>query len=84
MAISLSLLESKYLRIKFSKPFKSYLDEDSFYNFINSMVEESKYCSEVMKKHFNKEPVVTKKDNEDFNLLNVGSVIILMLMVMLK
>ena len=30
------------------------------------MIEESKYCSDVMKKHFNKELVITKKDNEDF------------------
>ena len=28
---------------KFSKPFKSYLGKDVFYNFINSMIEESKY-----------------------------------------
>ena len=39
---------------KFGKPFKSYVDENAVYNFINSMIEESKYCSEVMKKHFNK------------------------------
>ena len=51
---------------KFSKPFKSYLGEDAVYNFINSMVEESKYCSDVMKKHLNKELVMTKKDNKDF------------------
>ena len=25
-----------------------------------------KYCSEVIKKHFNKELVMTKEDNEDF------------------
>ena len=30
------------------------------------MIKESKYCSDVMKKHFNKELVMTKKDNEDF------------------
>ena len=51
---------------KFSKPFKSYLGEDAVYNFICSMIEESKYCSGVMKKHFNKELVMTKEDNEDF------------------
>ena len=27
------------------------------------MIEESKYCSDMMKKHFNKELVMTKKDN---------------------
>ena len=30
------------------------------------MVKESKYCSDVMKKHFSKGLVMTKKDNEDF------------------
>ena len=28
---------------KFSKPFKSYVGEDAVYDFINSMIEESKY-----------------------------------------
>ena len=32
----------------------------------NSMIEESKYCSGMMKKHFNKELAMTKKGNEDF------------------
>ena len=36
------------------------------YNFIDSMIEESKYCSKVMKKHFNIELVMAKKDNEGF------------------
>ena len=48
---------------KFSKPFKSYLGEDAVYNFINSLIKESKYCSDMMKKHFNKELVMTKEDN---------------------
>ena len=30
------------------------------------MIEESKYCTGVMKKHFNKELVMTKEDNADF------------------
>ena len=30
------------------------------------MIEESKYCSDVINKHFNKELVMTKEDNEDF------------------
>ena len=40
---------------KFSKSFKSVLGEDDVYNFINDLIEEIKYCSEVMKKYFNKE-----------------------------
>ena len=35
------------------------LSKDAFYNFINSMIEESKYCSVTMKKYFNKELVMT-------------------------
>ena len=38
---------------KFSKPFKSYLGKDAVYNFIVfnfiCMIQESKYCSDVMK-----------------------------------
>ena len=51
---------------KFSKPFKSYFGEDAVYNFANRMIEENKYCSEVMKKHFSKELMIIKKDDEDF------------------
>ena len=50
---------------KFSKSLKTYLGKNTVYNFINNMIEESKYCSEVMKKHFNKELTMTKKDNEE-------------------
>ena len=30
------------------------------------MIEESKYCSDVMKKHFNKGLAMTEEDNKDF------------------
>ena len=45
---------------KFSKSFKSYLGEDPAWNFIKSMIKESKYCTNVMKKLFNKELLMTK------------------------
>ena len=32
---------------KFSKSFKSYLDKDVIFNFINSKIEERKYCSDI-------------------------------------
>ena len=51
---------------KFSKPFKTYSGKDAIYNFINSLIEESTYCSDLMKKHFNKELVMTNEDNENF------------------
>ena len=50
----------------FSEPFKTYIDEDAVHSFISSMIKEYKYCSDVMKKLFNKELLMTKKDNEDF------------------
>ena len=51
---------------KFSKSINSYLGEDAVYNFINSMIKESEYCNDLMKRHFNKELVMTKKDDEYF------------------
>ena len=49
------------------------------------MIQESEHCNEVMKKHFNKELVMTKRMMKILRtLLNVGSVIIPMLMVVLK
>ena len=44
---------------KLCKPFKSALDEKSS----NNIVEESKKCSEVMEKHFNKKLIMTKEDD---------------------
>ena len=51
---------------EFSKFFMSYLVEDPVYNFINNTIAESKYCTDIMKKHFKKKIIVIKKDNEDF------------------
>ena len=73
---------------RFSAPsviFKSYLGEDTIYNFINSLVEESTYCTDVMKKHFNEKLVMTKRDlNILRTLLNVGFVTMVMLMMKLN
>ena len=46
-----------------------YLGEDAVFNFFNSIIKESKYCSDVMRKHFHKELLMTKKDNEIFKIL---------------
>ena len=53
---------------KFGRPFQSNLGKDFVYNFIGSMIEQSKYCNGVMKKHFNKELVITKESNQDFGI----------------
>ena len=49
---------------KFIKPFKTYC-KNAVHNFINNIIEGIKYSTEVTKKHFNKELVMTKEDNED-------------------
>ena len=54
-----------YVGDKFRKPFKCYLGEDAVYDFINT-IEENKYCSHVIKNHSNKEIVMTKEDNDNF------------------
>ena len=51
---------------KFSELFKTYLGEDAVYNFTDSIIKERKHCSDVIKKHFNKELLMTKENNEDF------------------
>ena len=49
-----------------SKDFKTYLGSDTVYNSIDSMIEERKYCIDMMKRHFNKELAMIKEENEDF------------------
>ena len=46
MLLTVMLVKKVCVNDKFSKSFKSYLDEDAVYNFINSMIKESKYCTE--------------------------------------
>ena len=46
--------------VKFGKPFNLTIN-----NFTNSMIEEKKYCSDVIL-HFNKQLMLTKEDSENF------------------
>ena len=70
---------------KFSKPFKSYLDEDVVYNFISRMIEASKYYSDVIKTILTKNLWWLKKIMKILRtLLNAESLIMLILTVMLK
>ena len=55
---------------KFSKTFKTYFGKDVICNLLNSMIEESKYWSNMMKKHFNKELSMTNEDIENFKSSN--------------
>ena len=68
---------------KFSKSFKTYLGEDAVYSFINTMIEASKYCSEMIKKYFNKELVMTKEDNKD-SKISLRFVIMITMIIILR
>ena len=70
---------------KFSKPFKTCLCKDLVYNVINCMIQEIKYWNEVMKKNIlTKNLLFLNKTMKMLrNLLNVGSVIIIKLIMML-
>ena len=50
------------------------------------MIKESKYCTDIIKGHFNKDLVMSKEDDEDFEktLLNFGFLIMLMFKVVSK
>ena len=48
------------------------------------MVEESNYCTDLLKKYFDKKFRMTKKDDEQFENSNVGFMIMIMLVLMLK
>ena len=48
---------------KFSKHFRFYLDEDAVYNFVNGMIEENKFCIDIMKNIFNNKLLMTKEDD---------------------
>ena len=48
------------------------------------MIEESKFCTDLIKKHFNKELVMTKEEGQYFKNSTVGFVIMHMWSVMLK
>ena len=44
-------------------------------------MEEKKYCSNVMKKHFHKELLMTKKDKEDFESSTKSVIMVILMMI---
>ena len=57
---------NKYQKhIACSYAYKLVCVDDKFIKPFN-MIQENKYCSDVIIKHFNKELVMTKEDNENF------------------
>ena len=56
---------------KFSKDLVSYSGKNVVYKFIQCIFKEYDYCRKVMKKHFNKNFVMTAEQNEEFERSNI-------------
>ena len=55
---------------KYSKYTCIYRGENAVYKFMEKMLEEVKYCKDVIKKHFNKPLVMTEDDEQHFKTMD--------------
>ena len=55
---------------KFSKPTVLYRGANAAYKFIQAILKEYEYCKKVMKKHFNKNLIMTEEEEEEFQSSN--------------
>ena len=53
---------------RFSKPIVVFRGENAAYEFIKAILKEFEYCKKVMKKHFNKNLIMTVEKEEQFQL----------------
>ena len=51
---------------KYTKPVQIYRGEKAVYKFMEMMLEEVKYCKNIVKKEFNKPLIMKKDDEKDF------------------
>ena len=49
---------------RFSKPIVVFRGENAAYEFIKGVLEEYKYCKKAMKKHFNKNLIISKEEEQ--------------------
>ena len=59
---------------KFSKKVVLYRGKDAVYKFIKAILSEYSYCRKVMKKHFNKNLIMSAEEKERFQLSNICSI----------
>ena len=45
--------------------------ENAAYEFIKAILKEYEYCKKVMKKHFNKNLIISEEEEEHFNIVTV-------------
>ena len=51
---------------KYSKPYKGYRGENAVYKLIENLLEEQKEIKKIIKQNFNKEMIISKKEQNDF------------------
>ena len=56
---------------KFSKPIVLYRGKNATYKFIEAILEEYEYSKKVIKKHFNKNLIMTEEEEEQFQSSNI-------------
>ena len=56
---------------KFTKPIVVFRDENAAYEFIKAILKEFEYCKKGMKKYFNKNLIMSEKEEEQFQMSNV-------------
>ena len=59
---------------KYSKDIVLYKGKDAVFKFISMILKEYGYCRKVMKRHFNKNLVMTTEQNEEFERSNICSI----------
>ena len=70
VTIRLVLLTKLFvLMIGFSKPIAVFRDENAAYEFVKAILKEYEYCKKIMKKHFNKNLIMSEEE-EQFQLSN--------------
>ena len=55
---------------KFTKPIVVFRGENAAYEFIKAILKEFEYCKKVMKKHFNKNLIMTEEEEKQFQSSN--------------
>ena len=59
---------------KFSKPLILFRSQNAIYRFIEAILKEYDYCKKIIKKHFNKNLIMSAEDEERFQLSNNCSI----------
>ena len=56
---------------EFTKPIVVFRGENAAYKFIEAILKQYQYCKKVMKKHFNKNLIMSEKGEEQFQSSNL-------------